>query len=76
MLARNPSAAAKRRYRRRLRAGRIVLRIEVAECELAEALIRAERLTTDESADRAVLTREAMSIIEDFIGRFDVPRQP
>jgi hypothetical protein len=74
MLARNSAATKKRAYRRRLRAGRIVLKLEVGECELAEALIRAERLTPAESADRTVLTREGESILADFIARW--PRQP
>src|SRR5262249_34066590 len=41
MLARTPEAVKKRAYRHRLRDSKIVLKIEVSECEPAEALIAA-----------------------------------
>jgi hypothetical protein len=69
VLARNPAAAKKRAYRRRLRAGRIVLKVEVGECELAEALIRAERVTADAALARDALQHEAEAILQDFIAR-------
>jgi hypothetical protein len=73
MLARTPAALKKRRYRKRLRDGRIVLNLEVGECELIGALIRARRLTPAAHTDRAVLTREGESILADFIARFREP---
>jgi hypothetical protein len=65
MLARSPQALKKRRYRRRLRDGRIVLKLEVSECELAEALIAAERLPA-ESTSRDALTRATESMLRDW----------
>jgi hypothetical protein len=69
VLARNPAAAKKRAYRRRLRAGRIVLKVEVGECELAEALIRAERVRADAALARDALQHEAEAILQDFVAR-------
>ena len=69
MLARNPAAAKKRAYRRRLRAGRIVLKVEVGECELAEALIRAERVGADAALARDALQHEVGEIVRDFVAR-------
>jgi hypothetical protein len=69
MLARNPAAAKKRAYRRRLRDGKIVLKLEVAECELAEALIRAERVSAGAALGRDALQDEAGEILRDFIAR-------
>jgi hypothetical protein len=66
MLARTPAALKKRRYRRRLRDGKIVLKLEVDECELAEALIAAERLTEAESTQRDALTRATESMLRDW----------
>jgi hypothetical protein len=72
MLARTPTRATmrKRRYRHRLRNGIVVLRVEVDEAELAEAMILAERLSERESAKRAALARAAESVLREFTQRW------
>ena len=70
MLARTPAALKKRRYRRRLRDGRIVLRIEACEFELAEAMIAAERLTEAESTQRDALNRAAEGVLREWCERW------
>jgi len=70
MLARTPAALKKRRYRRRLRDGVIVLKVEVVEGELAEALIDSERLTETESTQREALARAAAEVLTEWVARW------
>jgi hypothetical protein len=70
VLARNPAAVNKRRYRRRLRAGRIVLKVEVAECDLAEALIRAGWVGAEIVLDREELAHQVGEIVLEFVSRW------
>src|SRR5262245_64758299 len=70
MLARTPAAAKKRAYRRRLRAGRIVLKLEVSEADLAEAMIAAERLTEAETTRRDALNRAAEGVLTEWCERW------
>jgi hypothetical protein len=74
MLARTPAAMKKRAYRRRLRDGLIMLKLEVDECELAAALIASERLTPAESARRDVLTHAVEGVLREWCHRWR--RQP
>jgi hypothetical protein len=70
MLARTPAAIKKRKYRRRLRDGLIVLPIEVSETELAEALIASERLSEDDTASRDALTRATETVVREWCDRW------
>jgi hypothetical protein len=72
MLARTPTRATmrKRRYGRRQRDGIVVLRVEVDECQLAEAMIIAKRLSERESVERAALARAAESVLREFTERW------
>jgi hypothetical protein len=70
MLARTPAALKKRRYRRRLANGVIVLSLEVREVEFAEALLLAKRLTDRQALRRDQLTREAKDILQEFTDRW------
>jgi hypothetical protein len=57
-LARDPAMAARRRkraFRERQRRGRIVLKMEVDEFEIAAALVRSGHLTEPEATNRAAL---------------------
>ena len=70
MLARTPAALKKRRYRRRLRNGVIVLKIEAREAELAEAMLLAGRLTERQALDRAELARAAGDMVREWCERW------
>jgi hypothetical protein len=70
MLARTPSAMKKRRYRKRLRDGVCVLRVEIKEAEFAEALLLSKRLTDRAALRREQLSREAESILAEFAQRW------
>ena len=70
MLARTPAALKKRRYRRRLRDGVIVLNPEVREHLFAEALLLSGRLTERQALRRDQLTRAAESILSEFTARW------
>jgi len=70
MLALTPAALKKRRYRRRLRDGLIVLPIEVIETKLAEALIASERLSEDDTASRDALKRAAETFVREWCNRW------
>ena len=75
MLARTPAALKKRRYRRRLRDGICVLRVEIKEAEFAEALMLAGRLTDRAALHREQLTRAAESVLAEFAARWRSSRQ-
>ena len=79
MLARTPEALKKQRYRRRLRDGLIVLPIEVRECELAEAMLRSERLTERQAASRDELKRATEDVVREWWQRWlgqEPPHKP
>lgn len=70
MLARTPTAIKKRNYRRRQREGCIVLRIEVNEAQIAEALLLAGRLTADAALARSELERAAAGVLSEWAARW------
>ena len=75
MLARTPAALKKRRYRKRLRDGAVVLHPEVCEHAFAEALIISGRLDERQALQRDELTRAAASILAEFTQRWRRSRQ-
>jgi hypothetical protein len=75
MLARTPAALKKRRYRRRLRNGVIVLKIEAREAELAEAMLAAGRLDSAAAEARSALERAAEDILAEWCARW-LQRKP
>jgi hypothetical protein len=70
MLARTPAAQKKRRYRKRLRDGVIVLPLEVREHELVEALLVAGWLTEIQTTRREELTRAGENIVAEWCRRW------
>jgi hypothetical protein len=70
MLARTPAARKKRAYRRRLRHGRIVLRLEVREAELAEAMLAAGRVDAAGALCRHQLERAAEAVLSEWSDRW------
>jgi hypothetical protein len=70
MLARTAAAIKKRRYRRRLRDGLVVLRLEVRECELAEALLAAGRLDAAAALRRRELERASEGMLVEWCARW------
>jgi len=75
MLARTPSAVKKRRYRRRLRDGLVVLQLEVHEHDLAEALLAAGRLDAAAAEARGALERAAEEVLAEWCARW-LQRKP
>jgi hypothetical protein len=68
-----PAARSKQRaYRRRLACGRAVLRVEVQEHELAEALIASGRLGPVETLSRAAIESAVAEIVCDWIRRWPI----
>lgn len=59
-----------RDYRRRLRAGKVILRIEVDELSFAAALVESGRLCDADTADRCKLERRGGEIIGQWIERW------
>jgi hypothetical protein len=53
-------------YRRRVKAGRLVIPIEVDEDLVVEALKASERLSPHGAVDRSILSRELARIIWDW----------
>jgi hypothetical protein len=70
MLARTPAALKKRRYRRRLANGIVVLNIEVIEAAFASALLASDRLTEREALQRGKLAGAAEKILAEFTARW------
>jgi hypothetical protein len=60
----------KRRFRRRQCNGQIVLRVEVSEHNLAQALISAGRLSPDQALCRHELEQATERVISDFVARW------
>jgi hypothetical protein len=59
MLARPPSKSARqKRQRERRKAGRVVMRAEVAEHAFAEALVASGRLSAEETGNRRLVEAE------------------
>jgi hypothetical protein len=50
----------------------VLLRVEVAEFELIDALQAAGRLSTEDGLDRTCVEREVARLIGDWISRWDV----
>jgi hypothetical protein len=65
MLQRLPTSAAlkKRRYRRRLREGVIVLKLEIREAELVEALLLSGRLRNAAAEARSALEHATQDVV-------------
>jgi hypothetical protein len=70
MLARSPATTRKRRYRRRLANGAIVIHCEVKEAEFAEALLLAGRLSDRQALRRDKLASAAGAILQEFVARW------
>jgi hypothetical protein len=75
MLARSPSALKKRRYRRRLRDGVIVLKLEICEVDLVEALLLSGRLGNAAAEARSALERAAEDVLTEWCARW-LQRKP
>jgi hypothetical protein len=67
---RSRAAEAKARWRRREATGKIVLRVEVHEHDLARALLEAHRLTEQQATERRELEAAVQTLVEDFCGRW------
>jgi hypothetical protein len=70
MLARTPAAMKKRRYRRRLRDGLVVLHLEMVEADLVEALCLAGRLSEAEAVRRSALEHAAAEVLAEWAARW------
>jgi hypothetical protein len=71
MLARTPGATTrKRRYRRRLANGVIVIHCEIREAEFAEALMLSKRLSERATLRRDKLANAAEAILQEFLQRW------
>ena len=68
------AAARRARTRRRQARGVVNLRVDVHEHRFAEALIRARRLTPDETLRRDLMARELERLVEDLCDRMGVTR--
>jgi hypothetical protein len=63
--------AKRRAYRKRQRNGHIVLRVEVDEIPLLEALLQAGRIAESEAGDRHALELAAAELVEDWRRRWN-----
>jgi hypothetical protein len=72
MLERVPrqAAARQRRSRARRKSGRLLLQIEIPECETIEALLRSERLGEPDASSRTHLAAAIERLIADFVERW------
>lgn len=64
------SAARKRRFRQRQKAGAVVLHVEICEDALAQALIVSGRLSEASALDRLATEREAGRIIGEWAAQW------
>jgi hypothetical protein len=62
--------AKRRAYRKRQRNGHIVLKVEVNECGLVEALIEAGRIPETAAGDRHTLELAVTELVEDWRRRW------
>ena len=69
-LPRRSSAARQKRARQRIRAGKCILRLEVAHDEFILALLETERITETAALDRRNVEAAAAGVLEDFWKRF------
>ena len=65
-----PSTLRKRQYERRQRAGLVVLRLEVHENSVTEALIEAGYVDEAGAGDRAVIATAAAKVLHDWAARW------
>ena len=65
-----PAAVRKRDYRARSRRGAIKLRVEIHECDLAEAMILSGRLSEPQALDRSELVRAAALVLREWSDRW------
>jgi hypothetical protein len=70
---RRRAAERQRRTRARQRAGLVSVRLDIHEDDFAEALIRAGRLSEDESAQLPLVVRELNELVSDFVARWPSP---
>jgi hypothetical protein len=77
MLDRPPSPGRQRqaRSRKRRRAGRLMMLAEFDEAGMIEALIRAERLSESDAADRGRLGQAINALLGDFIAEWRRPKK-
>jgi hypothetical protein len=68
-------AIRKRRYRHRRRDGLIILRLEVREAELAEAMLASGRLDNATAEARSELERAAEGVLAEWAARW-LQRRP
>ena len=66
----SPGAARARRARARHRAGLTVYAVAAHEHQLAEALVRAGRLTDGEALERAKVEKELSRLVDDWANRW------
>jgi hypothetical protein len=64
------AAARQRRSRARRKSGRLLLSIEIPECETVEALLRSERLGEADASSRAHLKLAIEKLVADFVERW------
>jgi hypothetical protein len=64
------AAARQRRSRARRKRGRLLLSIEIPECETIAALMRSERLGEGDASSRAHLKLAVEKLIADFVERW------
>jgi hypothetical protein len=70
MLTRSRKSERNRRYRERLRSGRICLKVEILEAEFAEALILSGRLDEASALQRHAIELCAGEILQTFTDRW------
>jgi hypothetical protein len=65
-----PARKKQRAYRSRQRNGLIVLRVEVPEIALAEALIASNRLCVSDTANRQAVEHQVADILAEWVSRW------
>jgi hypothetical protein len=66
----SPAGLRQKRSRARRRNGRVLVKVEVDEFRLIDALQAAGRLRGDEGLQRAAVEREAAALVADFVRRW------
>jgi hypothetical protein len=70
MASRSPAALRQHRCRARRRRGVAVLRIEVDEFRLVDALLASNRISENESRRRSLVEKATGRLLEDVISRW------